>query len=60
MSLDNKFGTASGKFTTADGKTIEIRDVWAHNLEEELENIRDIIEKYPYVAMVRYFSLYVI
>jgi len=26
---------ASGLFKTLDGKTIEIRDVWASNLEEE-------------------------
>lgn len=42
---------ASGKFRTADGKTVEIRDVWASNLDEEMEIIRELIEKYPYVAM---------
>ncbi len=31
----------------------EIRDVWEGNLEEELANIRKVIEHYPYVAMVR-------
>lgn len=31
----------------------EIRDVWSHNLEAEMEVIRNLIEKYPYVAMVR-------
>jgi hypothetical protein len=45
--------TASGLFKSVDGKTIEIRDVWASNLEEEMGNIREILEKYPYVAMVR-------
>ena len=29
-----------------------IREVWAPNLEAEMRNIRDIIEKYPYIAMV--------
>ena len=48
---------ASGFFPTPDGRTIEIRDVWASNLEEEMANIREILEDYPYIAMVRaYFS----
>jgi len=31
--------------------TLEIRNVWAENVEEEMEIIREVIEKYPYVAM---------
>ena len=45
-------GAASGFFPTLDGRTIEIRDVWASNLEEEMAKIRDIVEVYKYVAMV--------
>lgn len=44
--------SASGFFKTVDGKTVEIRDVWASNLDEEMEIIRDLIDKNsPYVAM---------
>ncbi|KAI4463810.1 ccr4-not transcription complex subunit [Holotrichia oblita] len=28
-----------------------IRDVWAHNLEDEFRTIRQIVQKFPYVAM---------
>ncbi|KAK4165384.1 ribonuclease H-like domain-containing protein [Cladorrhinum sp. PSN259] len=28
-----------------------IREVWKHNLQEEMANLRDLIEKYPYIAM---------
>lgn len=32
-------------------ETLEIRNVWAENVEEEMYNIRQAVEKYPYVAM---------
>ena len=40
-------------FQTGSGRTIEIRDVWASTLEIEMAQIRDLAEKYSYVAMVR-------
>lgn len=43
---------ALGMFTANDGRSVEIRDVWDYNLEEEMDNIRQIIEDYPYIAMV--------
>jgi hypothetical protein len=43
--------SASGIFKTASGKTVEIRDVWASNLDQEMEIIRDLLEKYNYIAM---------
>lgn len=30
---------------------MEIRNVWAENVEEEMRLVRQVIEKYPYVAM---------
>lgn len=29
-----------------------IRDVWKHNLHQEMELLRSLIEKYPYISMV--------
>lgn len=29
-----------------------IRDVWAHNLDEEFKTIRQIVQKYHWIAMV--------
>eukprot|EP00349_Pseudokeronopsis_sp_Brazil_P009462 CAMPEP_0202969004 /NCGR_PEP_ID=MMETSP1396-20130829/14595_1 /ASSEMBLY_ACC=CAM_ASM_000872 /TAXON_ID= /ORGANISM="Pseudokeronopsis sp., Strain Brazil" /LENGTH=351 /DNA_ID=CAMNT_0049696053 /DNA_START=12 /DNA_END=1064 /DNA_ORIENTATION=- len=43
--------SASGIFKTPDGKTIEIRDVWASNLDVEMALIRELVVKYKYVAM---------
>lgn len=31
---------------------VDIREVWASNLEDEMAIIRDTIEKYTYIAMV--------
>uniref|UniRef100_A0A7S4DJJ7 poly(A)-specific ribonuclease n=1 Tax=Lotharella globosa TaxID=91324 RepID=A0A7S4DJJ7_9EUKA len=28
-----------------------IREVWAHNLKEEMEHIMDLVDDYPYIAM---------
>lgn len=29
-----------------------ITDVWSYNMDEEFAKMREILEKYPYVAMV--------
>lgn len=42
----------SEKHRTPDGRFVEIRNVWAHNLEREMVVIREMVERYPYVAMV--------
>ena len=44
--------SASGIFKAPDGTTIEIRDVWASNLDKEMAIIRDLLDKYNYIAMV--------
>lgn len=35
-----------------------IRDVWKHNLEEEMALLRELVEEYPYIAMVRKSHFY--
>lgn len=43
---------ALSKYTfTYQGQQLEIRNVWKENVEEEMKVIRELIEKYPYVAM---------
>ena len=41
--------------TPPQGRLMEIRNVWAENLEIELANMRKLVDKYCYVAMVRCF-----
>ena len=31
-----------------------IREVWKNNLHEEMAVLRDLVDKYPYIAMVRH------
>lgn len=35
-----------------------IRDVWAHNLDEEFKTIRQIVQKYHWIAMVQFFFFF--
>lgn len=42
----------AGKFMHK-GRMMEIRDVWAGNLDEEMANVRRLVETHPYIAMVR-------
>jgi len=51
-SQTNANSNAIAKYTFSyQGQTLEIRNVWAENVEEEMAAIREVIEKYPYVAM---------
>ena len=43
---------------TATAPDFGIKDVWASNMEEEFKKVRQIVQKYPYVAMVSCESFY--
>lgn len=36
-----------------------IKEVWSENLEEEMAHLRDLVEEYPYLAMVGCLSIFV-
>ena len=43
-----------GSTTTSKGQQkTRIRDVWQSNLAQEMQNLRELVEKYPYISMVR-------
>lgn len=44
---------SSGSSGSGNGDPEDFVDIWARNLEEEFSKIRQIVRKYPYVAMVR-------
>lgn len=43
--------SGGGVYPGPDGRPVEIRDVWASTLDAEMAVIREVVEKYPYVAM---------
>jgi len=51
VSNSNSNAQMKHEFKDANGETLEIRNVWAENVEEEMACIRELIEKYPFVAM---------
>ncbi|XP_071540400.1 CCR4-NOT transcription complex subunit 7 [Panulirus ornatus] len=44
-------GRSSGGQRPMSNEECGIREVWAHNMEEEFNHIRRIVHQYPYVAM---------
>ena len=39
------------------GKKVEIKDIWASNLEEGMAMVRDLVRTHPYVAMVSFILI---
>jgi CCR4-NOT transcription complex subunit 7/8 len=40
-----------GVYPGPDGRLVEIRDVWSSTLDDDMATIRELVERYPYVAM---------
>lgn len=36
--------------TTPGGQTLRVREVWADNLEQEMELVRQVVDDYNYIA----------
>jgi len=52
ISNGEKYSNAVAKYTfNHKGEPLEIRNVWAENVHEEMALIRELIETHPYVAM---------
>lgn len=41
-----------GEHPTRNQAKSRIREVWKHNLHEEMATLRDLVDRYPYIAMV--------
>ena len=52
ITTPSKISHTSDSSTGVGSGDAHIREVWAYNLEEEMDRIRDIADSYPYIAMV--------
>jgi CCR4-NOT transcription complex subunit 7/8 len=43
---------ANANAFTSKGNNSRIREVWKHNLKQELAVLRQLVERYPYISMV--------
>ena len=44
---------SSSSGSNSNGDPEDFVDIWARNIDKEFAKIRQIVQKYPYVAMVR-------
>lgn len=51
MTQNTGGSSVAGVYRSPSGVEVEIREVYADNLNEEMSNIRRVVEKYPYIAM---------
>lgn len=47
-------GMAEHQNTRTQPNRGRIREVWKHNLQEEMATLRDLVDKYPLIAMVSF------
>lgn len=57
----SNFSNAAQKLTTKNYNPLEaITEVWCHNFETELDKITQLLDKFPFVAMVILLCLHIL
>ncbi len=57
VSLYSEWMMQSGMLSMGSGNIEEFVEVWAKNIDQAFIKIRNIVQEYPFIAMVRILSI---